>query len=331
MRKVGNAALAQLNRLPLPFSFDMANTVLLSGSPRSGTTWLGQVLSASPESALVLEPFDLKMPGLRRAGFTPRTYVDPEAEWKEGEEVFSRVFQGKGITLKLLYRNGRKLRSARGLVVKAIRANRMLPWLSRHFAIRGMLFIIRHPCAVVSSQMAHPDMGVWDHLRDFDRFYLERKLPHLIPIAERFRTEEEFRALTWCLDQHAPLASALAAGWTRISYEQLVIEGEKELQRLFTSVGMTIPPEALPLLSANSWEVKGYSVDHKQASVEERLGVWKKRLSPDQIARILAVVEACGIRGFSADAMPAVDEIGTVEGPPAADPVRAAMSPASAV
>lgn len=311
MRMMRDKVPARFNALPLPLrSFDPANTVLLTGTPRSGTTWLGEVFAASPEHCLIMEPLDLKMPGLRAAGFSPRTYIDPGAEWPEGRAIFEDLFRGKGVTLKLLGRNRQKVLSAKGLVIKAIRANRLLPWLARHFAIRGMIHIIRHPCAVVSSQMAHPEMGVWDRVRSFDRQYIEHRLPDVLSFANTLKTEEEFRALTWCLDQHAPLAASDSSGWIRISYETLVAGGEAELRRLFSALGLTVPPKTVSLLRENSSQVQSFSVDHTQASVEERLGIWKRRLDRDQVARILAVVEACGISGFGDGVMPAADQIG---------------------
>lgn len=322
-KKIRGEVLAKFNKLPLPLrGFDMANTVLLTGSPRSGTTWMGQVLSASREHCLIPEPLHLKMPGLREAGFSWRVYVDPDSEWPEGAAVFEDLFRGKGITVKLLYRNGRKVASCRGLVIKAVRANRLLPWLARRFALQGMILLIRHPCAVVSSQMAHAQMGLWDRVQDFDREYLERRLPHLLPFAARLKTEEEFRALTWSLDQHAPLAASDSAGWTRVSYEVLVAEGGAELRRLCSALGMRVSPEAVTMLAENSWQAQGFSADHTRASVEERLGVWKRRLDGDQVARILAVVEACGIRGFSDELMPVWDRIG-IDGVPAASTIPA--------
>lgn len=309
VRKIRDEMLAPLNRVPLPYHFDMANTVLLTGSPRSGTTWLGQVLSASPGYCLVTEPLHPKMPGLREAGFSWRIYVDPDAEWPEGRAIFERLFRGRGVTLKLLHRNWRSLPSARGLILKAVRANRLLPWLSGRFPIRGTILLIRHPCAAVSSQMAYR-MGRSTRVQDFNRDYLERRLPHVIPFANTLRTEEEFRALLWCCDQHAPLAAPEPTGWVRVSYEKLVAEGEPELRNVFSAVGLSVSADVLARFQANSFQAQDFSVDHTRASVEERLGVWKRRLDQGQIERILAVVEACGIRGFSEDVIPDYDRIG---------------------
>lgn len=307
----GERIAASINLLPLPLlSFDPERAILLAGSSRSGTSWLGRVLSTAPGYCLLTEPLSLKMPGLRRAGFSWRTHVDPDADWPEGEAILRAFFRGKRVTAKLIHRNRRELLSSRGLVVKSVRASRLLPWLTRRFALRGIVLLIRHPCAVVSSQMENfriPDPCREDNLR-----YLERHLPHLLPFARGLETEEERRALTWALDQHAPL-SAPAGSWTRASYERLVLDGPAAATRLFASLGLETPETARERLRENSWQARSSSVDHRRASVEERLGVWRRRLTGEQIDRILAVVEAVGIRGFGRALAPDPGAVGVEE------------------
>jgi aspartyl-tRNA(Asn)/glutamyl-tRNA(Gln) amidotransferase subunit B len=43
------------------------------------------------------------------------------------------------------------------LIVKLIRGGRMLPWFSERFPVRSIVSIVRHPCAVVASQMSYQD------------------------------------------------------------------------------------------------------------------------------------------------------------------------------
>lgn len=299
-----------LNLIPLPTrEVEISDTVLLTGTSRSGTSWVARLLSASPELCLVTEPLNLKMPGVARAGFTWDTYVEPDADWPEGEALLRRCFRGRGLALKLLHRNGWRAFTCDGLVVKSIRANRLLPWIARRFDLRGIVHLVRHPCAVVSSQMKA--FGVRDPTWPDNLDYLRRELPHLLPMAERLSREEEFRALKWAIDQHVPFSVQEPRPFTTVAYEHLVAEGAKELERVFGSLGMSVPEEAASRLAADSWQAREHSVDHGAASVEERLGIWRERLSPDQVDRILAVTEACGIVGYGRDLMP-TSELGMV-------------------
>ena len=286
---------AAFNALPLPrTSIDTRNTILLAGTPRSGTTWVGQILGAVNGYSLVNEPLGLKMPGVKRAGFSWTTHREPDEDWPAGEAVLRRYFTGRGMTVKLLMRNRLGAFVHHGLVVKEVKANRLLPWIVRRFALRGTIHLIRHPCAVVSSQMAH--FPVRDPCRADNFRYLERHEPRLLEWAKRLRTDWEERALTWALDQRVPLRAPEPRSWITVNYETLVLEGEAELERIFEPLQLTISPRVRAALAQNSWQTRAQSLDHARATAAERLGVWRKRLSAEQISDILEVCDRCGVR-----------------------------------
>lgn len=165
-------------------NYDTADTILLTGSPRSGTTWLGVILSISKGYAMITEPFHLSTPGLREAGFSWRTYVDPNSPWPSGKRVVGAILSGKNLNPGMLRDNSlMQLLLSKRLVIKSVRANRLLPWIDQHYQLRGIVLIIRHPCAVVASQMAHPLFPQVHNIPDWDLYYVEHNLPHLIPLS----------------------------------------------------------------------------------------------------------------------------------------------------
>src|SRR4051812_7641543 len=106
------------------------DAVVVASSPRSGSTWLGQILSAIPGSAILFEPMHLKyVPEAVEAGFSWRTYVPPETRWPQGKAFLTQVFDGRVLnwwtTQEMTLRSAL---SARFLVVKFVRATRLLPW-----------------------------------------------------------------------------------------------------------------------------------------------------------------------------------------------------------
>lgn len=147
--------------------------------------------------------------------------------------------------------------------------------------------------------------------------YLSAKLPQFLPFARTLKTEEERRALTWSLDQHVPLSMPPPSPWITVGYEELVLRGVPELRLLCEQLQIEATPKVLRKLSQNSWQTQEAPVDHSRASIEDRLGIWRQRLRPAEVARILAVVEKCGIRGFSESILPNIDDV-RVEFPDAA-------------
>jgi len=70
---------------------------------------------------------------------------------------------------------------ASGLVVKFVRANTMLPWITNPFNLRVTYSIIRHPCATIASQLA---------TRIFSRITVEQLLNEVNKIPELTENEE---------------------------------------------------------------------------------------------------------------------------------------------
>src|SRR5262245_687131 len=59
-----------LGRLTSNAGYDLRETILVVGWARSGTTWLAEVLSAIPNSAILFEPFHTeRVPEAAAAGF----------------------------------------------------------------------------------------------------------------------------------------------------------------------------------------------------------------------------------------------------------------------
>lgn len=290
-------------------------TILLTGSPRSGTTWVGAMLSFERDRAMVTEPLRLGLAGVKEAGFEWRTHREQDESWPEGEAFLRRLFRGRGIPPGVLRDNDwATLLRYRRILIKSVRANRLLPWIAHRFGLGGMVHLVRHPCAVVASQIAHPAFPAHG-VTDFDRRYVDRHLPHLRSRLDGLRHEDEIRALTWALDQHVPMASSLRNRWLVLPYERLVTDGEEELERALAHLALRPTAEARARLRRSSREAHAWSADHTRADLGERLGGWRRRLSPEQIRRVLDVVEAVGLRGWSEDLVPDADDLGVVEGP----------------
>ena len=75
------------------------DTVIVSGVPRSGTTWLSEMVAEQPEYKLLSEPLFLRGPGERdKIGLEWRMYMEPNEDDGEVEECCGRhsadVFRG---------------------------------------------------------------------------------------------------------------------------------------------------------------------------------------------------------------------------------------------
>ena len=266
----------------------------VAGTPRSGTTWLAQILSEIPGSAVLFEPIQpTHVPGSSRAGFSWRTHVPPDAAWPEGEQYLRRVFRGKVLN-KWTTReiSVRRALSTSFLIVKFVRANRFLSWLCLRLPIRSAALIIRHPCAVVASQLR----GSWADAPACHGPECLVDYPALRALLSRLDTPEERLAATWAMDYFIPFAEAVPRRWQLVTYERLVLDYDGELQRLFGSWNMEIPKGVARQFSKPSIAT--------QRSGISGLAGWKRQLDKEQIRRILAVTAEFGLDFYGEDVEP---------------------------
>lgn len=272
--------------------YDIGNTIVMTGSPRSGTTWLSEILHTIPRSCILHEPIAPNVvPGVNALGFGWRPYVAPEVDWPEAEEFMRRVLTGQ-----VLYRHTTRRASLVEIlrneywIVKFVRANRLLRWMTEKFPIRTPILLIRHPCAVVASQMRHPSWSPNTSPVADSRFLAA--YPWGSDVLTGIKTWEEALAATWCMDYLAPLSTPKPHPWILVTYEKLVRHGEEEIQRIFNALDLEIPKSAVRGLRTPSKSVRE---DSSILIGEDPLADWTKCLSKEQVKCILHLVSAFGL------------------------------------
>jgi hypothetical protein len=272
--------------------FDEASVQVLSSSPRSGSTLLGQVLTAIPRLCFLFEPLQLNhVSEARTAGFAWRTYVDPQANWPQGEAFLRKVFSGRIVNR---WTGGQitlaDARQAERMLVKFVRANRLLPWLCQTFAIAPPVLLIRHPCAVVASQLKYG----WINSRRPETPEFIEQYPEFMSVLEQTDGDDEYLAAMWALDQLPPLLTPHPHPWIIITYEELLLRPEQTIAKIADRWGLEIDmPLALSRLRKPSTTVSKTGI--------RGINGWKSDLSPEQIERILNVAGKFGLDFYSDD------------------------------
>ena len=89
-----------------------------------------------------------------------------------------------------------------------------------------------------------------------------------------------------------------------------MLEGENEVKRICSGLNFSKIDESLNHLAVRSLTTRNWSANHSQASAEERLGNWRNTLDKEEAKRVLSVVDAFGILGYTDDIIPDFDKIG---------------------
>jgi hypothetical protein len=299
---------------------DVRDTIVVAGTGRSGTTWLGQILRELPDYKLLNEPLGVvSNPEAAKAGFQQRTYLHPEVEQPELAAYMEKVLTGRiPHSWKYRFKSQHPLGilrehvGQRKLIVKFTRGLRLLHWLNRQFSVRGIVVIIRHPCAVIASMLKH---GGWDqrHLQKRGDTPTEQALGGPIPdeLHERFaasldsvESQTDILAHMWALDYHVALfEQSDQHPWVLVPYERLVRAGTEQLERVAGELELPVTNGMKDHLNVASTSA---TADLREDALNQ-LSKWKNALSSKQIDRILDIAETFGLDFYSQEIEPDYD------------------------
>jgi len=293
--------------------YDEKMSLAVFGTSRSGTTWLAELLLSLPRYRIIYEPlnpdfYPYVRKLIRRLGFSHRRlYVYIYGENIELYNYLYNVLKGKVPTLispmflfNILWKAKRSVIPLKKVIgfplVKFVNGIRLLPWFAKNFKIRGIYMTIRHPCAVIESQLStfwktkpKESIEVLRKILLHDTLKIKelRDNPRIIRKLGQISSHYEFLATLWALDYYIPLCHQKYRWWYTVVYERLVLDSVRELNKIFSYIGEKIPKNAymnLRKFSATS-RVRGYVKDPYHV-----LNKWKRKISREDSEKIMNVL-----------------------------------------
>lgn len=277
---------------------DLHKSILVAGTARSGTTWLGDLIASRIPSRILFEPFNPNLVPEYR-DFHYFQYMRPGTENPEFGAFARKVFTGE-IRNRWIDRQNERIYSEVRLI-KEIRINLALKWLHDNFPEVPIIFLLRHPCAVVSSRM---DLG-WATDGDIGQFLSQPKLmeDHLAPhidLIKNAKTDEEKHAIIWSVSNLVPLQQFKLNEIKIVHYENLCTQPEIELPAIFNAIGRKYEVSNNSVVNRPSQTARAASAVVNGA---DKISSWRKKLYAAQIKNILRIVEAFGLSYLYGDSL----------------------------
>ncbi len=208
-------------------------TIVVAGTGRSGTTWIGDVLTSCRSSVGIYEPLRANMvpevPTNGLPGEHPCAYLRCQDENPQWRHFFRRLLDGSitncwirqewaqessALPPKILPAGSRRKFTeigsrfrryrSKNCIIKEIRANLLLDWLSANFPIR-VIYLVRHPCAVVGSRLRLKWNDVLGEILSQSSLVEDFLQPYL-PLTSRAKTPLQRMTVHWCIENMVPLA-----------------------------------------------------------------------------------------------------------------------------
>jgi len=292
--------------------------VLVTGSPRSGTTWVGRMLAPSSQLYYIHEPLNPDYPpgcGVCNIRFNHhQTYITEENEKKyfkpiksmiEGRyNFFAAILESRSMNdIKKEWRQRKQFldyrrKNMRPLIKDPI-ALMSAGWFGRRFDIH-VVVMIRHPAAFVAS-MKRLNWGF-----DPSRWALSQPLllkDFLSPFENELKILRDSKkdivdqtALVWKVMYYVVLRyKELYPNWTYLRHEDISRDPKVQFEKLYKALGLNFTDE----LQERIFEYSNESNPSRSQGVEKLIKLnskkavssWKNLLSAEEIIRIQNIVK----------------------------------------
>jgi hypothetical protein len=273
--------------------------ILVTGSHRSGTTWVGQMLSLDKHIRYIHEPFNIDEKRISPLEYWYE-YISKNSPEDKQQAVYTFMneiisFNTAGIAKDFKVIDGPRdvyrffrdiyLRAVKRPLIKDPLALMSTEWLAQKFNC-DVVALVRHPAAFVASLKVKN----WEH--SFYHFYEQKDLlKKLAPFAkdiEKYAKTPpdiiEQGILLWNIDYYIlEQYEKNHPDWIIIKHEDLSLDpvnGYKEMfEKLNLHFGTAIENKIRESSSASKAE-------HLKRDSKKNIHTWKKRLSPEEIERV---------------------------------------------
>jgi len=286
--------------------------VFLYSTPRSGSTWLMELIWSQPGFKTCNQPLYLENPVVRKhLGIDDWSDLYSLDATPKLQSYLSRLCDGRlGFTNPNPFRGYYRPITHR-IVFKEIHASGdRINWVRDTFNAR-VVYLIRHPIAVTISTERWPTLPAL--LRsDYRRHFSPEQLAHAEHICAH-GTELERGVLAWCLHNAVPLRVA-TDDWAVVAYEQLVLDPLPVIRELADKLDLPNPERMMDRLGVPSVNVRVKSTEETRRLLNDGdadkrpylVEKWRKKVDERQEARAMAILDAFGLDVYRAgDVLPA--------------------------
>ncbi len=294
--------------------------ILVTGSHRSGSTWVGRMIALSPSVAYIHEPFNLRhRPGICKAKFDFWfTYI-----CSENEQIFFNDLNDC-VQFKFNFKEELKSVSSARDTLRMLRdyllftKYRLFPtrpvikdpiavfsadWLAKNFDM-DVILLIRHPAAFVGSLK----QANWTH--PFDHFlqqpllmeqHLSKFRSEIIEYSKEEKNIVDQAILLWNIINHMVLNYQINnPGWNILKHEELSKHPVETFSNLYKYLNLDFSkPIQEKILSFSQEDMTSGKFASLMRNSKANIMRWKTRLTNDEIRKIKAKTQEIADRFYT--------------------------------
>ena len=274
-------------------------------TPRSGSTWLMEMILTQPGFRYCDEPFNIRTYAVRKwLGSSQWQEFCNNEDFDKVEKYFQRFMQNKPCHAKLkhvLPFSDFYQKCTDRTVFKILHAGEdQFNWFAENF--NGIVFfLIRHPIPVSLSRKFLPRLPLLVNSMK-KNIYTEEQIQFAQQILES-GSKLEKGVLDWCLQNYEPLKN-FHEDWCLITYEQLLVDPLPAISVLAEKLQLPYADKMKQYLnrpSSTTWQSDSAtkSAFNKDGSKNWLLEKWRKKIDHETETKLMNILNVFGIDIYS--------------------------------
>jgi hypothetical protein len=268
--------------------------VFLFSTPRSGSTWLMELIWSQADFKACNEPLDVRNPLVRRyLGLTTWPEIYDHGAIPILQRYFQAICAGRLHALDPVPFRKHYRPVTRRIVFKIINGGEdRINWFRASFNGQ-IVYLIRHPIAVSLSREYYPRLRTMLN-SDYGRHFTADQMKLAQRILTKGTTLEQ-GVLSWCVQNAVPLQAA-TADWLIIAYEDLVLDPQPVLEQLAERLELPEPERMRGRLRVPS-AVKAKSNRETQQALERGtnrrwlIEKWRSYVDDSEERQVMKILE----------------------------------------
>lgn len=252
--------------------------IVISGSPRSGTTFLAETIANALDSMIIWEPLQDKILLKNKLDISKRPILSDIKYNEDFKSYLNNIANAENLNYyntwvrNSLFRNKLYKKKHKYLIIKFTRGNGIIDYYNDKVNFTANFVILRNPFSVVASQIEHHEF------KEHPIYSLNTSYLQIIKKVENSIKPSIVRdlAITWAVDYY----NAKNSKAKKIIYQQL-INDLNPLQKYLR----TLIPDIEDVLS-----IKSSTFNNKTANNGNFRDKWRKTLSTSDVLIIKKVI-----------------------------------------
>ncbi|WP_298262451.1 sulfotransferase [uncultured Lutibacter sp.] len=287
--------------------------IVVTGSHRSGSTWIGKVISTNKKVDVIMEPFNLNLNKVERLKRPKLNHwflkIDKNSlnnDITNAQKLINYYINFKLTTFPFhcfkTYENHSFIQSFIKRLKKSLRPVKMfkdpialfsIPWLAKEFDMLPIV-IIRHPAAFALSIKEKNWWFDFDNLLNQPHFF-EGELAHLKEEVTAYKSSKKKEdiitnaALIWkVIYTQVAYYQSIYPQWLYVKHEALSLNPVVEFQKIFDYIGLELNSKTVDYIKKSTQSKE--ELEHARNS-KENAYKWENKLSNQEIEKVLCITK----------------------------------------